>query len=105
MNYGIKAVGPSKANGFVNLVPAVTAVVSLLFFGERFTLLKAAGMAVVILGVLLSSTAQLRSAGGNSPGSGMVPVSSKQGSCGKASWRAEAKTPEPGMSLPEKVPS
>ncbi len=68
LNYGIKAVGPSKANGFVNLVPAVTAVVSLLFFGERFTLLKAAGMVVVILGVLLSQHGSVSIRRGKQPG-------------------------------------
>lgn len=54
MNHGIRVIGPSRANGFVNLIPVITAVVSLLFFGERFTLQKALGMAVVFSGVMLS---------------------------------------------------
>jgi len=54
MNHGIRVIGPSRANGLVNLIPVITAVVSLLFFGERFTLQKALGMAVVFAGVMLS---------------------------------------------------
>lgn len=54
MNYGIKRLGPSKANGYVNLIPVVTAVVSVLFFGEHITLMKAVGMLIVFAGVLLS---------------------------------------------------
>ncbi len=52
LNFGIKKLGPSKANGFVNLVPVVTAIVSFLFFKEHFTVYKILGMVVVLLGVL-----------------------------------------------------
>lgn len=52
LNFGIKKLGPSKANGFVNLVPVVTAIVSFLFFNELFTVYKILGMVVVLLGVL-----------------------------------------------------
>ncbi|MGM0431931.1 MAG: DMT family transporter [Spirochaetota bacterium] len=54
LNFGIQVIGPSKANGFTNLIPVITAVVSFLFFGETFTLQKAVGIAVVFLGVLLA---------------------------------------------------
>ncbi len=60
MNFGIKTLGPSKANGFVNLIPAITAVTSLLFFGEQFTLIKVFGMVIVICGVLLSQYGSFR---------------------------------------------
>lgn len=54
MNHGIKELGPTRTNGFVNLVPVVTAMVSFLFFHEQFTLLKTAGMVVVFAGVLIA---------------------------------------------------
>jgi len=54
LNFGIKKLGPSKANGFVNLVPVVTAVVSFLFFNEQFSLYKIVGMVVILSGVLIA---------------------------------------------------
>ncbi len=54
MNYGIQVIGPSKANGFVNLIPAITAVTSIAFFGEHMSLRKGLGMAVVFSGVLIA---------------------------------------------------
>ena len=54
LNFGIKKLGPSKANGFVNLVPVVTAVVSFVFFKEQFSVYKIVGMAVILSGVLIA---------------------------------------------------
>ncbi|NQT57659.1 MAG: DMT family transporter [Bacteroidetes bacterium] len=54
LNFGIKKLGPSKANGFVNLVPVVTAFVSFAFFKESFSLYKILGMIVILSGVLIA---------------------------------------------------
>ena len=54
LNFGIKKLGPSKANGFINLVPVVTAIVSFAFFKESFSMYKIVGMAVVLSGVLVA---------------------------------------------------
>lgn len=54
MNHGIRVIGPSKANGYVNLIPAITAVISFLFLGETFSGVKILGITVILAGVLLS---------------------------------------------------
>jgi drug/metabolite transporter (DMT)-like permease len=54
LNYGIKVIGPSKANGFTNLIPVITAVVSLLVFSERFTIVKVVGMIIIFSGVIVA---------------------------------------------------
>ena len=54
LNYGIQHLGPTRANGFVNLIPVITAVTSYLFFDETFTVMKIAGMVVVLAGVVVS---------------------------------------------------
>ena len=54
LNFGIKKLGPSKANGFVNIVPVVTAVVSFVFFKEHFSMYKIIGMVVILSGVLIA---------------------------------------------------
>lgn len=59
---GIRRLGASRANVFVNLVPAFTAIVSWLFLGELFTAQKLAGMAVVVAGVLAAQFGQMRAA-------------------------------------------
>jgi drug/metabolite transporter (DMT)-like permease len=60
LNFGIKKLGPSKANGFINLVPVVTAIVSFLFFKEQFSVYKIVGMAVILSGVLIAQKKRLR---------------------------------------------
>lgn len=54
LNYGIQKLGPARTNGFINLVPVVTAFVSFVFFKEYFSIFKIAGMAVILAGVLLA---------------------------------------------------
>ena len=51
---GIKHIGVSKANVFSNLIPVFTAVFSLLLGFESFTPGKIAGMALIIIGVLMT---------------------------------------------------
>ena len=62
LNYGIQVLGAARANGFVNLVPVVTAIVSFLFLGERFGTVKILGMGIVFTGVLLAQVTSLRRA-------------------------------------------
>lgn len=60
LNYGIQQIGPSRANGLVNLVPVITAIVSFLFFGEQFSSSKIIGMGVVLAGVLLAQAGKIK---------------------------------------------
>jgi len=50
----IKNLGMAKTNVFVNLIPVFTALLSFLILGERFGLLKLAGIGVVIAGLVFS---------------------------------------------------
>ncbi len=59
LNYGIQRLGPTRANGFVNLIPVVTAITAYLFFDETFTVMKIAGMVVVLVGVMISQRRKL----------------------------------------------
>jgi drug/metabolite transporter (DMT)-like permease len=58
LNRGVRELGASRANAFVNLVPVFTALISWLYLGESFTALKIAGMAVVIGGVVVVQRAR-----------------------------------------------
>ncbi|MFW5683730.1 MAG: DMT family transporter [Spirochaetota bacterium] len=60
LSTGIRAIGASRANVFVNLVPAFTAFVAWLLLDERFTAQKIAGMVIVVAGVLAAQLGQLR---------------------------------------------
>ena len=68
LSTGIRALGPSRANVFTNLVPGFTALFSWLLIGELFTVQKVVGMLVVVLGVL---TIQVRRARPRGPGAGL----------------------------------
>ena len=52
----VKSIGISKANIFTNLIPVFTAVFSFFILTEQFTLLKVAGILIVIFGVYISET-------------------------------------------------
>lgn len=52
--YSIKRIGISKANIFTNGIPVLTAVIAYFKFGETLTFIKMIGIAVVIVGLLLS---------------------------------------------------
>lgn len=60
LSTGIRRIGASRANVFVNLVPAFTAIVAWLVLGERFTAQKLLGMVVVVAGVLTSQLGSRR---------------------------------------------
>jgi drug/metabolite transporter (DMT)-like permease len=50
----VKELGVSRTNVFSNLIPVFTAIFSAIFINEIFTANKIAGMAIVILGVMIS---------------------------------------------------
>ena len=50
----VKELGVSRTNVFSNLIPVFTAIFSAIFISEIFTGTKIAGMAVVIIGVMIS---------------------------------------------------
>jgi drug/metabolite transporter (DMT)-like permease len=54
LNRAIQRLGPTAANGFINLVPVFTTVVSFFVLDELITTRKLVGMAAVIAGVLLA---------------------------------------------------
>lgn len=51
--YAIKHIGITKANAFVNLIPAITYIFAILFLNEEVMLGKISGILVVILGLFL----------------------------------------------------
>jgi drug/metabolite transporter (DMT)-like permease len=50
----VRELGVSKANVYSNLIPVFTAIFSYILLGETFTMVKTAGIALVIAGVYLS---------------------------------------------------
>lgn len=52
--YAIKNLGITKANIFTNAIPVLTAIFAYFILGEEITVLKMAGILVVILGLFLS---------------------------------------------------
>jgi len=52
--YAIKHLGITKANIFTNAIPALTAIFAFFLLGESLTVLKMAGIFVVIMGLFLS---------------------------------------------------
>ena len=55
----IKGIGVIKANVFANLIPVFTGFFSFLILGESFTVLKIAGMLLVLFGVVVSQSGRL----------------------------------------------
>ena len=55
----IKGIGVIKANVFANLIPVFTGFFSFLILGETFTLLKIAGILLVLFGVVVSQSGRL----------------------------------------------
>jgi drug/metabolite transporter (DMT)-like permease len=56
----VKELGVSRTNVFSNLIPVFTAIFSAIFISENFSTTKIAGMAVVIIGVMISQVKRLR---------------------------------------------
>jgi len=52
--YSIKHLGISKSNLYTNLIPVIASIAAFFILKEGFTLQKISGIAIVILGVLLS---------------------------------------------------
>lgn len=52
--FSIKALGAVRTSAYIYLVPVITASCSVLILGERITLLAAAGIALTLLGLVLS---------------------------------------------------
>ncbi|NTV84400.1 MAG: DMT family transporter [Bacteroidales bacterium] len=59
----VKELGVSRTNVFSNLIPVFTAIFSAIFISEIFTGTKIAGMAVVIIGVMISQVRRAWSLG------------------------------------------
>lgn len=53
-NDGIKKIGPTRANAYLNLTPVITAVASFFILREGIGALKALGIVIVITGLFLS---------------------------------------------------
>jgi drug/metabolite transporter (DMT)-like permease len=51
---GVKKLGMIRTNVFSNLIPVFTAIFSVIFISENFTATKIAGMAVVLIGVIVA---------------------------------------------------
>ena len=54
---GVELIGPSRAGSFVNLVPVLAALLSVMILGERFMLYHGIGLALVFGGIALSEQA------------------------------------------------
>jgi len=50
-----KAIGASKTNIFINLVPVFSIILAVLILHEQITILKLASAAIIIIGVYLNS--------------------------------------------------
>jgi drug/metabolite transporter (DMT)-like permease len=50
----IQGIGVIRTNTFANLIPVITGIFSFFALGERFTVLKIAGMVLVMLGVVIA---------------------------------------------------
>jgi drug/metabolite transporter (DMT)-like permease len=59
----IRELGISRTNVFTNVIPVITAVTAYFMLGEKFTLRKIVGMAVIISGIFLSQYQRRRKAG------------------------------------------
>jgi drug/metabolite transporter (DMT)-like permease len=55
----IKGIGVIKANVFANLIPVFTGIFSFFILDEQFTLLKIAGMLMVMCGVVVSQSQKI----------------------------------------------
>lgn len=66
-NYAIGALGTVCANAYVYFLPAVTILFSVLFLHEKMTWLKAAGMALVLAGLILSEYKNKKESGSGLP--------------------------------------
>lgn len=59
-NEGVSRLGPARAGLFIHLMPIFTAILAMLFLGERLHLYHAVGIALVLAGITLSSIGRPR---------------------------------------------
>jgi drug/metabolite transporter (DMT)-like permease len=57
---GVKKIGMVRTNVFSNLIPVFTAIFSAIFISEKFTSTKIVGMAIVLVGVIVTQGAGRR---------------------------------------------
>lgn len=55
----IQGIGVVKTNIFANLIPLITGVFSFFILGERFTVLKITGMALVLFGLVIAQSGKI----------------------------------------------
>ena len=60
---GVKKLGMIRTNVFSNLIPVFTAIFSAIFISENFTATKITGMAVVLIGVIVTQIRWTRAKG------------------------------------------
>jgi drug/metabolite transporter (DMT)-like permease len=63
-NEGVAAVGPNRAGFTIHLLPAFGTVLAILFLGEVFRPFHAVGIATILAGVVVATSAQSTSSGG-----------------------------------------
>lgn len=56
LTIAIREIGVSKTNVFTNTIPVFTAIFAFFMLGEQFTTQKLIGMAIVIIGLIISQT-------------------------------------------------
>jgi drug/metabolite transporter (DMT)-like permease len=57
-NRGIEVLGPNKGGLFLHLVPAFAALLAFVFLGERLQPFHAVGIAAIVVGIALATTAK-----------------------------------------------
>jgi drug/metabolite transporter (DMT)-like permease len=57
-NRGIEVLGPNKGGLFLHLVPVFAAILAFVFLGERLEFYHGVGIAAIVAGILLATTAQ-----------------------------------------------
>ena len=57
-NRGIEVLGPNKGGLFMHLIPVFAALLAFVFLGERLEPFHAVGIAAIVAGILLATTAK-----------------------------------------------
>lgn len=57
-NRGIEVLGPNKGGLFMHLIPVFAALLAFIFLGERLALYHGVGIAAIVAGILLATTAK-----------------------------------------------
>jgi drug/metabolite transporter (DMT)-like permease len=59
-NRGIEVLGPSTGGLFLHLIPVFAALLAFVFLGERLQAFHAVGIAAIVGGILMATTARAR---------------------------------------------